>query len=301
MRPPQSGGAGGSPPLETSGAAQIHADSSAPSRKPKLARKISTFSRAKISLDRLPMLQRLVVDPAKIHPPTIQLTPEQQHYLTRVLRLQIGDRFIAMNGQGESWLTILDDGPTATLVHPINTQTELPIAVTLVMALPKGNGFDEVVRQATELGVSQIQPVISDRTLLNPSPQKLERWRRIAQEAAEQSERQIVPALLDPITFVDHLHQIQSSQPHRSYLCTPRRAAPALLPLLTQTWQAQPLTIAIGPEGGWTDPELDQAIAAGYALVSLGDRILRAVTAPIVALALIAASCEPEPPDESET
>ncbi|NJP12595.1 MAG: 16S rRNA (uracil(1498)-N(3))-methyltransferase, partial [Leptolyngbyaceae cyanobacterium RU_5_1] len=150
------------------------------------------------------MLQRVVVDPANIKPPWILLTSEQQHYLSRVLRLTVGDRFIAMDGQGQSWIASLvhPDPPNqlrAQILESVLTQTELPIAVTLVIALPKGNTFDEVVRQVTELGVSSIAPVISDRTLLNPSPPKLERWQRIAQEAAEQSERQIVPTLLPPI------------------------------------------------------------------------------------------------------
>ncbi|MDX2244475.1 MAG: 16S rRNA (uracil(1498)-N(3))-methyltransferase [Leptolyngbyaceae cyanobacterium bins.302] len=260
------------------------------------------------------MLQRVVVDPAQMQPPTIHLTAEQHHYLTRVLRLKVGDRFIVMDGQGHSWLAQLEAQPEAkpepypaTILEAILAQTELPIAITLVIALPKGNAFDDVVRQATELGVSQILPVISDRTLLNPSPQKLDRWRRIAQEAAEQSERQIVPALLDPIPFANHLQQISHrSHCDRYYLCTPRHSAPHLLAQIRSPFPIpQPpspnspssipsISLAIGPEGGWTDAEIEQAIAAGYQLASLGDRILRTVTAPIVALALVAAASESE-------
>jgi 16S rRNA (uracil1498-N3)-methyltransferase len=286
------------------------------------------------------MLQRLVVDPTQILLPVVHFTAEQRHYLSRVLRLQAGDRVIVMDGQGHSWL--------AKLVHPshadlqaevleeIAYQTELPIAITLVMALPKGNAFDEVVRQVTELGVSCIAPVISDRTLLNPSPQKLERWRRIAQEAAEQSERQIVPTIQEPISFHEHLKALStcdlSLSPH--YLCVTRHPAPHLLSCLQHTIpqtdlincvstpipnsqsliptlqspipnsqsliptlqspipNSQSLTIAIGPEGGWTEVEVERAIATGYQPVSLGDRILRTVTAPVVALSLIAAVLE---------
>ena len=257
------------------------------------------------------MLQRVVVELANVQSPTIVLTTEQQHYLTRVLRLNVGDRWIAMDGRGQSWLVALTPDSHAQIIEPIQHQTELPLAVTLVVALPKGNAFDEVARQATELGVSQIIPVISDRTLLHPSGQKLERWRRIMQEAAEQSERQIVPTLTDPISFQQHLQQINPIS--QAYLCTPRYAAPHLLACLAQfppemDWQhvspdtsrfdsptpssIPTLSLAIGPEGGWTEAEIAQAIAAGYQLVSLGDRILRAVTAPIVALSLIAAVCE---------
>ncbi|EKQ68964.1 RNA methyltransferase, RsmE family [Leptolyngbyaceae cyanobacterium JSC-12] len=245
------------------------------------------------------MLQRIVVDPAHIHPPTVSLTSHQYHYLSRVLRLKPGDHFIVMNGQGCSWLAILQDSPTsegfqAQLIEAIATQTELPVSVTLVIALPKGNALDDVVRQATELGVTCFAPVISDRTLLNPSPQKLERWRRIAQEAAEQSERQQVPTILEPILFTEHLQkviQFSPSNPH--YFCVTRYHAPLFLPrLLTSNSFPSALSVAIGPEGGWTEPEIAAAIAAGYQPVSLGARILRTVTAPIVALSLITAVYE---------
>ncbi len=241
------------------------------------------------------MHQRVVIDPCQICLKAIALTQDQQHYLGRVLRLKVGDRFIAMDGQGQSWLAhliTLDDQLQAEIVEPLQTHTELPVNVTLVMALPKGNSFDEVVRQATELGVASIVPVLSDRTLLKPSPQKCDRWRRIAQEAAEQSERQHVPMLHDPIPFTQSLTHLTTYDPN--YFCVTRHTAPHLLNCLLSPLPSplSPLTLAIGCEGGWTDAEVEQAIAAGYQPVSLGSRILRAVTAPIVALSLIAAVYE---------
>lgn len=241
------------------------------------------------------MLQRLVVDRAQIQPPKVQLHPEQHHYLLRVLRLRGGDRVIVMDGRGQSWLTELDETLTPQIIGTIERQTELPIGITLVMALPKGNGFDDIVRQATELGVSQIQPVMSDRTLLKPSPQKRDRWYRIMQEAAEQSERQWVPTLLEAIPFPAYLSQLPTQPALTGYLCTPRHQAPHLLTRLQTAPPSRPIHLAVGPEGGWTDAEIEQAIATGYQLASLGDRILRAVTAPLVAIALVAAWCEGQP------
>jgi len=238
----------------------------------------------------LAQLQRLVISEGQLQAQQITLTSEQQHYLNRVLRLRQGDRFVALDGVGRSWLAELHQSDSAQILEPVTTATELPVAVTLVIALPKGNGFDEVVRQATELGVACIMPVISDRTLLQPSPQKLDRWRRIAQEAAEQSERQIVPTLLDPVPFKTLL-QVAPTDP--AYLCVTRHSAPPFLDRLLSTSQAlSELTVAIGPEGGWTEAELEQAIAACFQPVTLGPRILRTVTAPIVALSLIAATWE---------
>jgi 16S rRNA (uracil1498-N3)-methyltransferase len=241
-------------------------------------------------------LRRLVVLPSQFKDESIDLSDEQQHYLRRVLRLQAGDRFIVMDGQGHTWLAELQQSTStqAKLLEPLQTNTELPIHLTLIAALPKGSGFDEVVRQVTELGVTCIQPVISDRTLINPSVQKVDRWRRIASEAAEQSERLIVPTIEEPIAFDKLLNLQECSPPNlRRYLCVTRRSVPHLLQCLaSKESDVTDIYLTIGPEGGWTEAEVEQAIATGYQPVSLGSRILRAVTAPIVALSLITAHYE---------
>jgi 16S rRNA (uracil1498-N3)-methyltransferase len=251
----------------------------------------------------LAQLQRLVIARSQRQNGQIFLTPPQQHYLSRVLRLGEGDRFIAMDGQGSWWLSELEANLTqAKIIESLCVQTELQVAVTLMAAMPKGSGFDEVVYQATELGVACLVPLKSDRTLLNPSPQKLERWRRITQEAAEQSERQVVPTVLDPVDFAASLQIAETLNAHR-YICVARGDAPHLLSCLQdkgleletgQPSNSQPssVVIATGPEGGWTTAEVEQATAAGFQPVSLGRRILRAVTAPIVALSLVASLWE---------
>ena len=240
-------------------------------------------------------LQRLAIAPDQMQNQQITLTIDQQHYLTRVLRLQAGDRFIVIDAQGQWWLAALKlNRNQAAVLKPILVETELPLSITLIAALPKGNGFDEVVRQVTELGVTRIAPVLSDRTLLKPSPRKLERWRRIAQEAAEQSQRQIVPEVLNPLSFAQSLqivHQIHGYPPLQRYLCVTHPTAPLLLHCLQST-SLSGISILTGPEGGWTEAEIEQAITSGYQPVSLGCRILRAVTAPVAALALISAAVE---------
>lgn len=238
-------------------------------------------------------LQRIAIAPSQFDPPHISLTREQQHYLNRVLRLKSGDRFVAIDSGGKWWLSSLEQHTSGELaaiaLEQLEVQTELPIAITLIAALPKGNGFDEVVRSCTELGVSVIQPILSDRTLLTPSPQKLDRWQRIIREAAEQSERQIIPILNHPIPLVSAIANAQNFD-HR-YICVARGENPPLL----HCWQTaerkrgETIAIAIGPEGGWTPEEVAQAMDARFQPVSLGKRVLRAVTAPIVALSVIAA------------
>ncbi len=230
-------------------------------------------------------LQRIAIAPAQFQSEQILLTKEQQHYLGRVLRLNEGDRFIAIN-EGKWWLVQLR-GETAQILESLAVKTELPVSITLMMALPKGNGFDEVVRMCTELGVTCIAPILSDRTLLNPSSQKLERWQRIATEAAEQSERSLVPTVLEPITFSN---AIKASVGNNRYLCEARGVYPHLTKVMDSA--ATEIVIATGSEGGWTQTEVELACTSGFQAISLGKRILRSVTAPIVALSLIAAHFE---------
>ncbi|KAB8335460.1 16S rRNA (uracil(1498)-N(3))-methyltransferase [Scytonema tolypothrichoides VB-61278] len=233
-------------------------------------------------------LQRIAIAPSQLQQEQILLTKEQQHYLERVLRLREGDRFIAINGKGKWWLAQLE-GEKAQILESLTVETELPVSITLMVALPKGNGFDDVVRCCTELGVGVIVPVVSDRTLLHPSPQKLERWLRIAQEAAEQSERSFVPTILEPVSFMTSL---ATGTANYSYICEARGSYPHLREAINQVSTTSDIIIATGPEGGWTDKELKHALDAGFQPVSLGRRILRAVTAPVVALSVVAAQLE---------
>jgi 16S rRNA (uracil1498-N3)-methyltransferase len=234
-------------------------------------------------------LQRLAIAFSQLQDKQILLKREQLHYLGHVLRLKEGESFIAMDGQGNSWLAALE-AQQGRILEPLEVTSELPIAITLIAALPKGNGFDEVVRCCTELGVTTIMPVIGDRTILNPSPQKLERWRRIATEAAEQSERAIIPAILEPVAFSSAISTISANY---RYLCVARGEHPHLLNAIN-SGQSGEIAIAIGSEGGWTGAEIDKAKELGFQSVSLGSRILRAVTAPIVALSMVAAAFETE-------
>jgi 16S rRNA (uracil1498-N3)-methyltransferase len=234
----------------------------------------------------LGQLQRVVVAPSQIDGQMIQLDQAQTHYLQRVLRLQVGDRFIAMDGLGQTWLVEIGE-TVATIIEPLIVTSELPRAVTLAIALPKGSGFDDVVRQVTELGVARIVPIISDRTQLQPNDKKYARWQTIAAEAAEQSERAIVPIILEPTPWKKYLQNPATSDAR--FLCWERGDSPALLDALPSEGAIE---LAIGPEGGWTTAEVEGAIAVGYQPVSLGARILRAVTASVAVMAIVAASQE---------
>ncbi|MGK7927868.1 MAG: 16S rRNA (uracil(1498)-N(3))-methyltransferase [Spirulina sp.] len=228
-------------------------------------------------------LQRLTIASSQQQGDRLFLATEQKHYLRRVLRLRNGDRFIAMDGKGKAWIASVRE-EEAILLEPLSVQNELPGELTLMVALPKGNGFDEIVRCCTELGVSTFVPIISDRVLLRPSPQKLTRWRRIATEAAEQSERAIVPGILEPQPFAASLQLTVFSQ---KYICVARGDNPSLLFCL-QKREESAIALLTGPEGGWTAREVAEATEMGYESVSLGKRVLRAITAAIASVSLVA-------------
>ncbi|MEM9149978.1 MAG: 16S rRNA (uracil(1498)-N(3))-methyltransferase [Cyanobacteria bacterium P01_F01_bin.3] len=242
------------------------------------------------------MVQRITISAEQKKRDLFYLEPDQIHYLRRVLRLSAGDRFIAQDGSGTQWLAALSEqSDQAKAIKTLATAEQaIPTApLRLIAALPKGNTFDQVVRQATELGVSHIYPVISDRTLLKPKGNRLERWRRIAQEASEQSERLTVPNIYPPTPLVTCLKQADWED--LRYICAARRNSPHLLQKLQLDLTLDGLlgvTLMVKPEGGWTDDEITVAIREGYEVVALGSVILRSVTASITALSLVTSARE---------
>jgi 16S rRNA (uracil1498-N3)-methyltransferase len=263
-----------------------------------LAYHVSTISEPSPQLEKIPVaqLQRLAITPSQcINETTFVLKSEQLHYLTRVLRLTAGDRFIAIPGTGTWWLAELHANAEAKILQTLTPDTELVGKLTLLAAPSKGNGFDDVVRITTELGVSQIVPLITQRTVLQPSPHRITRWQRIAQEAAEQSHRLIVPDIAPPLAMADALQYSQQAVAHGQscYIGTVDPRQPHLLqhPIASEH---QGVVILVGPEGGWTEAEQENAIAAGCKPFSLGRRVLRAITAAIVVIALFSAQYELE-------
>jgi 16S rRNA (uracil1498-N3)-methyltransferase len=237
-------------------------------------------------------VQRITIDPTQLRDTEIALTAAQHHYLVRVLRLQAGECFQAIDGTGVLYrVELTTTSQSARIVDTIVASNASTLSITLICALPKGNHFDDIVRACTELGVTRILPALSERTLLDPSPQKLQRWRKIAQEAAEQSERLEIPLIDDPQALQPIFEGVAAIPNSAKYLCEARGDRPHLLNCLQDRQSPDSnIILAIGPEGGWTDGELKLAIACNFQLVSLGRQILRTITAPIVALSIVSAA-----------
>ena len=196
---------------------------------------------------------------------------------------------------------ISDGGPGETaevrfnLIAEVESEPAMP--VTLVMSIFKFDHMEWAIEKATELGVAAIVPVIARRTekhLAQAATKRVERWRRIAHEAAQQSRRSDVPVIHDPVKLSDHVKA--ASNLKRIVLAEQERSATlrgALEEAIGAAGAEMPdLEIAIGPEGGWAPDEEALFDANGWQAVSLGPRILRAETAAIAALAVVASMLE---------
>ncbi|MEM9137284.1 MAG: RsmE family RNA methyltransferase, partial [Cyanobacteria bacterium P01_F01_bin.42] len=145
------------------------------------------------------------------------------------------------------------------------------------------------------LGVRHIYPLLSERTQVRPSEQRLRRWQTIAREATEQSWRQFVPQVHPPVRFEAWLASLEMTHP--VCFCSTRPGQASLLQTLGAVSKLPQVTIVTGPEGGWSSEEEAQLVDQKCIGVGLGPRTLRAVTAPVCALSLIAAFLEPSSPE----
>ena len=206
------------------------------------------------------------------------------HHLVRVRRLRRGDPVEVFNGEGRVWSAVVDDASAQACTLRIGSslsETAPPeVRIELAAALLRGDAMDRMLRAATELGVDGIRPLVSGRSQLGQerAEGRREHWRRIIISAAEQCRRTHLPQLHPAQGFDDLLDQID---PADCLLLRP--GAPALPMRLPQ----RSSTLLVGPEGGWTDAEVQRTEQLGIRAFSLGNLILRAETAPLAALAAL--------------
>jgi len=217
-----------------------------------------------------------------------ELRGEEARHLTRVLRVEPGQRF-EISDQRTAWLAEIVEARGERVIfrviEPLET-VEMPVRIALCAALIKFDRFEWMIEKATELGVERIQPVEaarSERGLFEASRKRSERWTRIARESSQQSRRVRVPEILPAVRFESSL---QTTADYRFFL--DESQAPSLLKSLpAERPRGSTAAILIGPEGGWTDTERQAAGAAGWQPASLGPQILRAETAAAAALAIL--------------
>ena len=217
------------------------------------------------------------------------LTGAHADHLVRVLRARIGQEFDIVAGGvvHRGRVAAITDGRVEFELGEEIPADPASLQLTLLLAIFKFDRMEWAVEKCTELGVTRIVPLIARRTdshLVSASAKRVERWRRIAIQAAEQSRRAALPEISDPIKLQDAL-----TIPAKLKIVLSEAAEQAHLRDIRLGVENDVL-LAIGPEGGWTQDELDQFQKEGWVSASLGSTILRAETAAIAATAITMAA-----------
>jgi 16S rRNA (uracil1498-N3)-methyltransferase len=224
----------------------------------------------------------------------VTLPPDEGAHLARVLRLGPGDAVTVFDGRGAEFLAhvarVTRGAVTLAIAEAVTPATEPAVRLALAQAVLKPEAMDDVVRDATMMGVTRIDPVISRHVVAKErviaSGRSVERWRRIAVSSAKQCRRATVPAVGEPRRLDDWLRH--SEDDVRLMLVEPAalQGGEADMRALAARPRPSSAALLVGPEGGWTADERSRAAAAGCLPVSLGSLTLRADAVPIAAIAV---------------
>lgn len=235
-------------------------------------------------------MRRFRIRPGDVAGDRVTLGVEETRHLTRVLRLGAGDVVEALDGAG-TMLTVRIErvdrrGAEAVVLARASHPTESPLRLTLVQGMAKGDKMESIIRMATELGATLVVPLATARTVVTlerGGASRLARWRRVAQEAAKQSGRSVVPDVSSPRTLETWL---TAKEAEDLLVCLWEAAERPIVSRLPKG-PVSHATLVVGPEGGLETSEVDAIEKAGGVVGNLGSRILRTETAGPVGLALL--------------
>jgi len=239
------------------------------------------------------MRRRFFAPPNAFKQHSVTLTSDEAKHLRDVLRLKQGDEVFVFDGTGREYRCVVSswkrDEVTLDDCQPVDPpHSESPLNLTLGVALLKGGKFDLVVQKTTELGVSEIIPLMTRHADIHlrdasDAEKRLNRWRRIALEAAKQCGRARVPDIVLPMTIQDVIADSGESPG----ILFSERDGKSLEEVVAASGAPDSITALVGSEGGWSDDEIKLALDSGWSVVTLGGRTLRAETAAITVCALL--------------
>lgn len=218
---------------------------------------------------------------------------EGADHVKKVLRLREGDEIVVADGRGNSYISVISltgkGWVQADLKEPLPGSREPHLKVTLAQSLLKGEKMDLVIQKCTELGVKEIVPLVTERTVVNLPPQKanrkVSRWGKIAREAAQQSHRDRIPDIGEVAPLEKFLGERGGKTP--CLFLWEQESRGSVKEVLKRTGLLEELIIFIGPEGGFTRGEAEMACSHGVPLATLGPRILRSETAAMAVLTMV--------------
>lgn len=236
-------------------------------------------------------MARFFIDPQDMHSDFIVLTGDNANH-ARVLRIRNGEEVTVCDGNGRQCQCVVSDVSTdqisLVVKKELSAQAEPSIDVSVYMAFSKGDKFEHVVQKATELGATEIIAFPSARCVSRPDDKslkkKLERWQKIAESAAEQSGRAMIPRVLVSESYESALKR--ASQAELPILFYENEQATTLHMAISSS-PFQSVSLLTGPEGGLEEREVSLAREYGLRVCTLGKRILRCETAPLCALSAV--------------
>lgn len=237
-------------------------------------------------------MQRYFITSEQITDQTIVITGDDVHHIKTVMRFRPGTTIMIADGTGVEYIAeIIEYDVDRVFCRVLETREargESRTRVTIAQSMPKGDKFEWILQKATELGAKRFLPFSSERTVVKLEPKKVdkkvERWQKITKEAAEQAHRGYVPNVEMPISWKQLLQQIESF-PGTVWIAY-EKGGKSLTTALAQT-HVDEIMVLIGPEGGFSAKEVEEAGQAGAITISLGNRILRTETASLLALSCI--------------
>ncbi|MCY3740115.1 MAG: RsmE family RNA methyltransferase [Candidatus Poribacteria bacterium] len=235
------------------------------------------------------------VPPPQILTDTATITGSEQHHLRNVLRLTSGATIRIIDGQGNVYIAeVLDTGTNRVSSEARIVRHEfhprVSPSLTLFQGLPKNDKMELILQKTTEIGVTQIVPIHSERALQKPSQNRYERWHRVVISATKQCKRAWLPELCEPQTFEVSLAQLKefSLRLILNPYIEQEPTAQHIKAVLREVSQPTSIALFVGPEGGFSDREVTAAIESGGVPVTLGTNILRTETAAITVIAITA-------------
>ena len=224
----------------------------------------------------------------------LTISGDDAHHLAYSLRAKRGDKITAVDGAGNcAEIELINFDKDTIKARRVGELKKVVVEKKIILAdcLPKQNRFDNIIEKATELGVEKIIPLISERTILRPRDGKSERWQRIAKEAAEQCARDTIPEIGDVRELDGWLKEISPLKEDTLLLfCWESELVTTVREVLSVN-KDKNIIVLIGPEGGFSEREVQAIKSAGGVSVTLGKRILKTDTAAISVLAMINYEC----------
>ena len=246
-------------------------------------------------------MQRYFVNSNQIIDDCATISGTDVHHLTNVMRASVGDQILLCSDARETFLAAITAITKTEVMMQIvakkEENVELPVFVTIAQGITKGDKFDLVVQKATECGASAFVPVAMKRSVAKiesgKSEKKIERWQKIALEAARQAHRQVVPNVMMPVEMKGVLAMASDYDVCLfAYEAFDETAKTALATVANGLSVGQRVLVVIGPEGGIDESEVKLLADAGFLTVGLGPRILRTETAPIYVMAALSYALE---------